>query len=235
MKRFSWIFSCLFFISIFLVAYAYAITCSKQGVQNPPETKWSSKQEPLLIAASSSPQSDTYAQAEALFKEKKYDDVIRLLSGPAYAEPFNFKLNFLLAKAQVEKCAILKAQGDKSYKTLIHEPYRTGRRFHKVDKTLPEPYYIVAKSLLINNRLSRAGRTIKKALYFSPNNADYLVVLGDVCHAQAEYTDDSYQANRLFSEAKGAYEKAIKNIGENAKEFRTEVEAKLQKISEKMK
>ena len=101
-------------------------------------------------------QADQYDQAESLFKDKRYDEVIRLLSEPASAEPGNFKLNILLAKAQIEKCAILKAKGDKSYKTLIHQPYQKGRMLHKIDQTRPEPYYIVARSLLINNRPYKA-------------------------------------------------------------------------------
>jgi len=233
MKRFFWMLICLFFISLFLVTSAYAIFCSKQGNQNPYEAKWSSKREAILIAAISSPQSDPYAQAEALFKEKKYDDVILLLAGPAYAEPTNLKINILLAKAQVEKCATLKAKGDDSYKILIRQPYETGQRLHKL-QAHPEIYYIVAKSLLINNRIMRAKRTIKKALRLSPNNADCLIVLGDANNILAEDEKDSYEASRLFSEAKGVYEKAIE-IRKGDEEFKTNVEKKIKNIEEKIK
>ena len=234
MKRFFWLFICLFFISLFLVPSVYAIFCSKQGDQNPYEAKWYCQREAILIAATSSPQSDPYAQAEALFKEKKYDDVIRLLAGPAYAEPTNFKINILLAKAQVEKCATLKAKGDKSYKILIQQPYETGRRLHKIDKTNPELYYIVAKSLFINNKIRRAIRTIKKALYYSPGNADYLLVMGHGCCVLADHEEDSSQAIRLFSIAKDVYQKAIE-IKKGDEEFRTNIEEKIKNIEEKIK
>ena len=233
MKRFFWLLICLFFISLFLVPSAYAIFCSKQGNQNPYEAKWSSKREAILIAATSSPQSDTYAQAEALFKEKKYDDVILLLAGPAYAEHTNLKTNILLAKAQVEKCAILKAKGDDSYKILISQPYETGQRLHKL-QAHPEIYYIVAKSLLINHRIMRARRNIKKALRLSPNNADYLIVLGDANYILAEHEEDSSKAIRLFSIAKDIYQKAIE-IKKDAEEFRTNIEEKIKNIEEKIK
>jgi len=177
-------------------------------------------------------QADQYGQAESLFKEKKYDEVIRLLSEPASAEPGNFKLNTLLAKAQIEKCAILKAKGDKSYKTLIHQPYQKGRMLHKIDKTRPEPYYIVARSLLINNRPYKAERAIKKALYFSPANAEYFVVLGDTYKAQAEMSRNS---DGLLSKAKDTYEKALKATEEKAEEFRSIVEEKVNEVSEKLK
>jgi len=224
---------CLFFISLFLVPSAYAIFCSKQGNQNPYEAKWYCQREAIVIAATSSPQSDPYAQAEALFKEKKYDDVILLLAGPAYVEPTNFKINILLAKAQVEKCVTLKAKGDDSYKILIQQPYETGQRLHKL-QAHPEIYYIVAKSLLINNRIMRAIKNIKKALRLSPNNADYLIVLGDANYIQAEYEEDSYQASWLFSEAKDIYEKALK-IKKGDEGSTTDVEKKIKNSEEKIK
>jgi len=233
MKRFFWMLICLFFISLFLVPSAYAIFCSKQGNQNPYEAKWYCQREAIVIAATSSPQSDPYAQAEALFKEKKYDDVILLLAGPAYVEPTNFKINILLAKAQVEKCAILKAKGDESYKILIRQPYEIGQRLHKL-QVCPEIYYIVAKSLLINNRIIRAIKNIKKALRLSPNNADYLIVLGDANYIQAEYEEDSYQASWLFSEAKDIYEKALK-IKKGDEGSTTDVEKKIKNSEEKIK
>jgi tetratricopeptide (TPR) repeat protein len=184
----------------------------------------------LVTYAHSQP--DQYGQAESLFKDKRYDEVIRLLSEPANAEPGNFKLNILLAKAQIEKCAILKAKGDKSYKTLIHQPYQKGRMLHKIDKTRPEPYYLVARSLLINNRPYKAEKAIKKALYFSPANAEYFVVLGDTYKAQAEMSRNS---DGLLSKAKDTYEKAMKATEEKAEEFRSIVEEKVNEVSEKLK
>ena len=106
-------------------------------------------------------------------------------------------------------------------------------------KTNPELYYIVAKSLLINDRYHRAIRTIKKALYFAPNNADYLIVLGDAYSAQAKAAkrndEDPYNANRLFSKAKDTYDKAMAIMKKNGNEFRTNLKEKIKAISEKMK
>jgi len=234
LKRFFLPCNFLFLISILLVTGAYAMFRSNLNPQNPCVAKWSGEREPVLIAANSSPQTDIYAQTEALFKEKRYDDVIRLLSGPAYAEPSNFRLNILLAEAQLEKCAILKAKGDMSYRLIINQAYRTGRLLNKVDKTRPEPYYIVAKSLLINDRVYRALRAIKKALYYSPHNADYLIVLGDGCFILAEHEEASGQAIRLLSIAKDAYERAIK-IRKEDEEFKKNVEKKIRELSVRLK
>lgn len=176
-------------------------------------------------------QSEVYSKAEELFNEKRYDDVIQTLTGPAYANPTNFKLNVLLAKAQLEKCAILKERGDPSYKILIHQPYETGKRLHEL-QVHPELYYITAKSLLINNRPARAKKNIRKALYYSPNNPDYLLVLGDAYLALSKFSkDDPDYEKRLLTKAKAAYERAV----EIKKEVESSVNIKLQQISEKLK
>jgi hypothetical protein len=200
----------------------FGIFCFGKPWQNsfPAEAEAESLQTELtLIAATEGePQeSDFYSKAEAAFKAKEYEEVIRLLSGPAELEPNNFKLNILLAKAQVERCALLKAKGDKSYKELIMKPYETSQRLHKMYEKEAEPYYIAAKCLLINDRPSRAGRTIKKAIFYSTQiNADYFVVLGDAwsCLPRYKITYDS---------AKAAYEKALA-IEKDDQDFRLMVE-----------
>lgn len=176
-------------------------------------------------------QSEVYAKAEALYNEKEYENVIQTLSGLAYANPTNFKLNVLLAKAQLEKCAILKENGDPSYKVSVHQPYETGVRLHNL-QVHPELYYITAKSLLINNRPARAKKNIQKALYYSPNNPDYLIVLGDACFELSKFRkDDPHYEKQLLAKAKSAYEKAV----EIEKEVESYVDIKLEQISEKLK
>lgn len=234
MKRLLCAFIWLFFISIVAAPSADAIVSATQGLIKSYENKCSGERAPLLIAADTSAQQDPYARAEVLYREKKYDEVIKILSGPAYAEPSNFKLNVLLAKAQLEKCAILKANGDKSYKALVREPYVTGRRLHKIDKTLPEPYYIVAKALLINNRIDRSIRTIKKALYFSPNNPEYFIVLGDAYHVMGDHERGRGDRERFFGLAKEAYEKALK-FAKDIPGINTMVEQRIEELSKKMK
>jgi len=171
-----------------------------------------------------------YEKAEALFEQKKYDEVIQTISGPTHVNPTNMKLNVLLAKAQLEKCIILKEQGDKSYKVLIHQPYETGKRLHEL-QVHPELYYIVAKSLLVNDRASRAKKTINKALYYSPNNPDYLIVLADAYVAISKYQkDDPNYEKRHLAKAKAAYERAV----EIKSEVQGYVDLKLKQISERL-
>jgi hypothetical protein len=234
MKRLFCSFIWLFFISIFAVPSADAIVSTPQSPKNPYGKKYSGERAPLLIAADPSAQQDLYARAEALYREKKYDEVIITLAGPAYADPSNFKLNVLLAKAQLEKCAILKANGDRSYKALVKDPYVTGRRLHKIDKTRPEPYYIVSKALLINNSRGKSVRTIKKALYYSPNNPEYLIVLGDGYREMGEHEKGVGDEERYFGLAKDAYEKALK-FGKDIPEVNASVEQRIDELSKKMK
>jgi len=215
------------FVSLFLFSSVFASAFQKQDVRWSGTTTPAPKIRPILVADASSTQTDLYSKAERLLKSGKYDEVIQLLSGPAFAEPYSFKLNILLAKAQLEKCVILQANGDRSYKQLIQRPYIIGRRLHKLDKRNPELYYIVARALLINGRFRRAGRTIKKAVYFSPSNPDYLLVEGDVWSALlGDY--------RAFSKAKNAYRRAM-NLRKNDQKFKALIEKKLEDLSKRKK
>lgn len=234
MNKLSCSFIWVFLISILSVLSVHASASAKQSFENPYENKCSGKRAPLLIAADPSSQQDLYARAEELYKEKKYGEVIKLLYGPAYDNPSDFKINILLAKAQLEKCAALKANGDKSYRALVQEPYVTGRRLHKIDETRPEPYYIVAKALLINNRLDRSIRTIKKALYYSPNNPEYFIVLGDGYTVLGDHERQPGNKQRCFRMAKDAYEKALK-FGKDIPELNTTVGQRIDELSKKIK
>jgi len=230
MKKLIRIFSCFFLALILFVPFNDALS----WVQNSDGIQSSRNELPVLIAANSSSQSDQsdiYAQAEALYKEKKYDDVIRLLTGEAYAAPNNFELNILLAKAQVEKCAILKEKGDVAYKTLVNQPYDTAQRLDKI-RAHQDLYYITAKSLLINDRPVRAINTIEKALRFEPDNTDYMLVLADAYCARADFFDkgekNSIHSTQLRSKANDIYEKIIEISKDD--ELKIKVKEKMKKL-----
>jgi tetratricopeptide (TPR) repeat protein len=182
-------------------------------------------------AQSSGSQPDLYAQAEVLYKEKKYEEVVQLLSAPADAEPGNFQVNILLAQAELKQCERLKAEGDGSYETLVHSPYNRAQRLYRIDRTRPEPYYIAARALVINGRPEKAYRTIKKALYFRPHDPEYLKTLGDIYMAKEK---NDHRANRndvliWRSEARAAYKKALSELGDGSgsEELKEEIERKL--------
>ena len=66
----------------------------------------------------------------------------------------------------------------------------------------------------MKRRKERIDRGIKKALYFSPNNAEYHIVFGDACF---EYSigmqyDDNYEWQRYRTLARKAYRSALYEI-----------------------
>jgi len=199
------------------------------------------KQEPMLIGESSCQNLDhqegLYNQAMELFNEKRYDEAIHLLTVPCNDNPTNLKLNILLSKAQLEKCIILKKKGDNSYKTLVKQPYVTGVRLHKQVGAHHELYYIVAKSLFVQDKFQRANKTIKKAILYNPEIADYYVLLGDSCcsiekREMSKKNEGEYAQFRLF-EARDAYKKALE-LNQSDKEFRLVVDKKLNEVLKKL-
>jgi tetratricopeptide (TPR) repeat protein len=148
-----------------------------------------------------------YDQALARYKAGEYNEAINILEGPAASAPNDLPLNALLCKALLENAELLKISKDSTYKRDVGRAYAIGVRLYKVFPTKPDPYYIIAKSLVLNNRAGKAGGFINKAIYFSsPANedyADYQVTLGDVWTNQMKRGDW-----RGYKRAKAAYESA---------------------------
>jgi len=215
---------------IILVSAPFPGHCEETEQSAPLEQSQSTEQPAMQPAAPPSPPADPLIQARALFSEEKYDEVIRLLTGPAASNPGNFPLNILLAKAQAEKCEDLKARGDKSYKAAVMTPYLTAIRLFKIDPYRSEPYYVAAKCLVINKSPTRAVRSIKKALYFSPDTPEYLITLGDGCVLLGERDNQTMQKDRLFSIARDAYQKAA--AGTENERLRAKAEMKIKKLQQ---
>jgi len=167
-----------------------------------------------------------YAKARSLFEKKHYDEVIRLLSGPAYDDPNNWKINVLLAKAEIGKCEVLKAQG-KDYVALARKAYDTGRSLHQFNKSHIEPYYIIAKTRFLLNRYMRALGTIERALSLPCENPKCLMIKVDLYVLWADWY--AKQSNREL-EAIAAYEKAIK-LRKGDVEFERKINKKIKRLS----
>lgn len=170
---------------------------------------------------------DILATARESYRKGQFDQAIELLAAPAVADPMDFDINLLYAKALLGKCDQLKVYQDSYYQELVHRPYEIGLRLYRQSPYRPEPYYLVAKSLLINNRAAKARRTIEKAIHYaSSSHADYaafMEVLGD-CRAEEAGAD-----RRKLKEAAGAYKAALAK-GCDEPGFEDRVREKIKKI-----
>jgi hypothetical protein len=174
-------------------------------------------QQPIVLAQEGSSTSELLEQAAALLEKREYDSVIRLLEGPALSAPSNFEINWLLSSAVLEKCEMMKRSRDEKYKHSIMRPYEIGARLLKVYPHRPEPYYLIARSLAINNRFHKAGGYILKAIHFSTpshkNYADFQMVLGDSYFGQMLQSTkrgpaEGHKKDTLYIRAREAYKNA---------------------------
>jgi len=220
-----------------MISASTVLYASAQGVCTTLHAPEALQQGPIALAQNAydpdSELSDLYAEAEELYGEKNYDEVVQLLSGPCYSNPTLFELNVLLAKAQVNKCALLKARGDDSYKTLVLQPYETAMRFYKMGKVHPDLYYIAAKALFINDRPTRARKTAKKAVYFDPRNVESYLLLGDICTYMGDHDSNNERALKLLADALESYEKA-RELKRDDDEFISNLEKRIQYATEQI-
>ena len=188
---------------------------------------------PILAQSASNPSAALYDQAAALLAQKQYDDVIRLLGGASLEDPYKFEPNWLLATALLEKCEQLKERGDTGYHHLVRRPYEIGLRLYKSQPSRPEPYYLIARSLTINDRPHKAGKYILKAVYFSSpehqHYPDFQMVLGD------SWTGQMLQGNdRGYARAREAYQKA-RDLRQGDPDFVTRIDRRLEYLETKRK
>jgi len=157
----------------------------------------------------------TIGQAKALLQKGEYEAVITLLSDDAYRHPSDFEMNLLLVRAEVEKCEQQKERGDRSYKAALRSIYQRAQRLYAMNRTHPEPYYIVAKSLYLNGKAPKAYDTVRKAIYYDPLNPYYQLLYGDLCMEKADIwqndMDSADYVAKLRKQALAAYEKALDN------------------------
>ncbi|MGA1839019.1 MAG: hypothetical protein ACMUIU_00190 [bacterium] len=164
---------------------------------------------------------DPYSKAVELFDQGRYDDVISELSPYCNENPDVIRPRILLARAYLEKCDIMKANGDKAYKQLIYTPYYMGKAMSKKYKHQPDVLYILAKSYLINNRPDSATRYIEKAIILAGEApCRYYELKGD---AYTEMRGNHISNLVNIEKAKESYKEALQKADNDS------LKAKIQK------
>ena len=182
--------------------------------------------------ADNSKNTELFKNAQALFQQHRDEQVITMLAGPATDTPWDFELNNLYAKALLNQCVAYKKRNDTIYRDLVRRPYEIGVRLAKNSPGRPGPYYIIARSLLINERPQKAMANIQKAVQLTGSfHQDwylYMEALGD-CWS-AKIGSDS----KARGEARKAYKAALaSNRGDH--EFQKSIKQKLKKLNMKKK
>jgi len=145
---------------------------------------------------------DIYKQWSDLIEGEKFDEAISLLEPQYESNLLDTRAKVLLAEAYLGKCDLLKANGDKQYKTLVLKP-------NVIGETLlysADGYYICAYSFLTNNRPRRASKYIKKAIRLSQFDSRYYLVWGTANAVIALENNE----NGKYRIAKKAFQKIIK-------------------------
>ncbi len=199
MKRKSIVLSLSLIITFIFSLSSYAIFCPYCEIKNDDDVKVCEH----CSADLSYPieKVDKLSQAKILFEQEKYDKVIMILKN-SYEKDRNYNSDILLAKAYLEKCSILKEEGNLDYKVLVWKPYRIGKNLMQISdhRYFSDALFICANSLFINNNKAKAKRYLKKALKLSSNpSADHLFLLGDIYSAAGNKTSARKTYKKIVS------------------------------------
>lgn len=164
---------------LMFAAPVFALFCPNCGTKNADTAKFCIKCGAKLPAQT---EVDNYTKACNLYEAEEYDQVITLVGDYCNQNPVDYKFNTILAKAYLEKCEIMKENGNKKYEDLVLIPWNIGKRLYSVSHS-PESLYICAKAQNINGRPTRAKKYIKKIMDESdPSkpNFDYYILYADI-------------------------------------------------------
>jgi tetratricopeptide (TPR) repeat protein len=206
MKRKAIFISIAIVVTLMLVVPAWAIFCNVCGTENPDGSVYCSNCGNKLQVSEKS----VFEQCGDLYHQEKYDQMITLLSSYCVSNPADKKSELLLAKAYLEKCVLLKQEGNESYEALVMKPFEIGRRIHLArDENLPEALYVCGRSFYINKRRIRSMKYIKKAIKLSPSpRAEYFIALGDAQFDEGKNEDPTGMESRFYMAAKESYNHA---------------------------
>ncbi len=209
MKRKLMLLNVIVAVVLIFATSAYAIFCQKCGANNPDDSIYCIKCGAKLQHLE---KGNIYSKACDLFGQEEYDQAISTLAGYCASNPEDIKSKILLAKAYLGKCALLKEQDNKQYKTLVYKPFEIGKQIIVPrDQYLSEGLYICGWSFLINHRSIKAARYIKKAIKLSKAPpAEYFIALGDSQFTMAKNEDPTGEDEDFnYIAAKKTYKRVI--------------------------
>ena len=193
---------------LMLAAPVWAIFCPNCGTKNADTANFCIKCGTKLPVST---EVDKYTKACNLYEAENYDQVISMLGDYCNQNPTDYKFNVILAKAYLEKCEVMKEDGNQEYKDLALIPWGIGKRLYSASQS-PESLYICAKAQNLNDRPTRAKKYIKKVIDESDSskpNFDYYILFADVEAGLS--IQEKMQKGSLFdySNVKEKYEKVI--------------------------
>lgn len=166
-------------------------------------------------AVPAEPSGDIYQRSSGLFYLGRYTEMLAAIEPFCRSNLSDRKAHLLMAKAKLEIADELRMRANPGFETLVAEAHAIGKRFAVIDRNDPEVLYVLAKCLLLKNRVEKGERYARATLKASAAPVcEYYVVFGDAKMAAANRVAQQYNlystGYRLNSiAAREAYQKAL--------------------------
>lgn len=172
-------------------------------------------------------QEDEYQKARTLLEEGRLDDALNIFTKLAESNPSDLKIRLGVIDTIIEQARVLKANKTPGWQDKLYKAYRDLQSIFKANTTSPEVYLSFARCYWVNDRLSKAERSLQKAFYFKPDYTEAWVFRGDMyaeegrgkksAYSFAEGKRDIQESFETYrAEAMGSYEKALAGAGIDA-------------------
>lgn len=144
-----------------------------------------------------------------LFNENKYTTVIKLLKKKASEDTCQNTILFYYSRALLKKCQRMKENNNSEYQKLVYKPFEIGKRMIRKNRQSHTGYYIIAKSLLVNEDPAQGCEYIEKALHYKPDNYSYQKLKGKLYLERASMLHDKDRALHYLKTSKSAYKQCL--------------------------
>jgi tetratricopeptide (TPR) repeat protein len=130
--------------------------------------------------ASDPPATLSREDAVSRYKEGRLDEAVAAFDKLLAEKPGDDGLKIWRAKVILEQARRMKEEKAPAYKGRVVAAYAALKPLVTRNADNPDWYYAMAKAFWLNNRASKARKSIAKALYYRPDFPEAYILLGDL-------------------------------------------------------
>lgn len=159
-------------------------------------------------------------KARILLLNERIEEAKKIFEELSQTNGSDFEVRRGIIDTTIEEARILKSGDMDGWKNKVYTAFTELENIYRTNATSPEIFLAFAKCYWINNRTSKAEKSLKKAFYYSPNYSEAYIFRGDMYLAEAKKikassvfdnyeSDNNIKMRRMINRAKSSYESAI--------------------------
>ena len=114
-------------------------------------------------------QEEKYELAQTLLEHGNLEDALRIFSQLSSENPSHLGLRLGVINTTIEQSRVLKVSKNPAWQDKIYQAFGDLKKIYRANIASPEMYLSFAKCYLVNNRVGKAEKSLRKAFYYKPD------------------------------------------------------------------